>query len=228
MRPSSWTVVDPSLPALTYTYSFGPGLANSLAVPYDGGLAVVSPPAKPSEEALTELEKHGKVRAIVAPNAFHTMGIAPWKARYADASVFAPAQSVARVQKQAKLDGIRPVAEMAKGDHVEFVDMPHYKTGELLIRWRLEDGWAWYLTDVILNLPVVPKGLFGRIFGLTKSAPGLRRNAIAGMMMTKDKRALYAWINEQAEKTPPKLIVNCHGAPVRPADPAGAIRAALS
>lgn len=230
MRPSSWTVADPSLPALTYAYALGPIRANTLAVPYDGGFAVVSPPADPPEEAFTGLEQHGKLRAIVAPNAFHTAGIAPWKARYPDVPVFAPAQSIARVQKQAKISGIQPVAEMAKGlgDRVELVDMPHYKTGEILIRWRMDDGWGWYLTDVIMNLPIVPPGLFGKIFGWTRSAPGLRRNAVAGTFMVKNRRALYAWINEQAEKTPPKLIVNCHGAPVQPADPAGEIRAALT
>jgi hypothetical protein len=229
MPPSSWTIVDPSLPALTYEYSFGPGLANSLAVPYDGGFAVVSPSYQPPEEAFTELAKHGEVRAIVAPNAVHTMGIAAWKGRYPDAPVFAPAQSIARVQKQAKITGIRPVAEMAKGlgDRVEIIDMPHYKMGEVLIRWRTEGGWAWYLTDVIMNLPVAPKGLFGMVVRWTRSGPGLRRNAIAGQFMVKDKRALYAWIAEQAEKTPPRLVVSCHGAPVSPADPAEAIREAL-
>ena len=29
MRTSSWTVVEPSLPALTYTYVFGCGIANA-------------------------------------------------------------------------------------------------------------------------------------------------------------------------------------------------------
>jgi hypothetical protein len=225
-----WNVADPSLPALTYAYVLGPIHANTLAVPFDGGFAVVSPPAEPSEEAFTGLEKHGPVRAIVAPNAFHTVGIAPWKARYPDVPVFAPAQSIARVQKQSKVGGIQPVAEMAKGlgDRVEMLDMPHYKTGEVLVRWRTEGGWGWYLTDVIMNLPVAPKGLFGAVFRWTKSGPGFRRNAIAGTFMVKDKRALYAWIVEQAEKTPPTLVINCHGAPVRPSDPAGEIRAALS
>jgi hypothetical protein len=37
------------------------------------------------------------VRALIATNAFHTLGIASWKARFPDASVFAPAQSLARV-----------------------------------------------------------------------------------------------------------------------------------
>ena len=98
--PSTWTVAEPSLPALTHTYSFGPGTATALAVPIDGGIAVVSAPFQPAESVFTDLEAHGKVRAIVAPNAFHNMGLAGWKARYPDAPIFAPAQSIPRLEEE--------------------------------------------------------------------------------------------------------------------------------
>jgi hypothetical protein len=239
--PSTWVVAEPTLPALTFTYSFGPGTANALAFPVEGGVAVVSAPFQPAEAVFTELEQHGKVRAILAPNAFHSMGLPGWKARYPDAPIFAPAQSIARLEKGTKLRGIRPVAEGAKlfGDRVEIVDMPHYRTGEVLVRWRIghdgghphtpgHDGWAWYVTDVMMNLPEVPKGLFGLVFGWTRSCPGLRRNAIAGLMMIKDKRALYRWMNEQAEKAPPRRLIPCHGAARDLADPPVESRAALA
>lgn len=230
MTTASWVPVEPSLPALTHTYSFGAGTANALAIPVEGGVAVVSPPFQPEEAVFTELEKHGAVRALIAPNAFHSLGLAGWKARYPDAPIFAPAQSIARLTKQTKLSGIRPLAEAQKlaGDRVELVDMPHYKTGEVLIRWRSEGGWAWYITDVAMNLTQRIPGLFGAVFRFTKSTPGFRRNAIAGMFMVKDKRALYGWIAEQAEKTPPRLIVMCHGEHVRPTDAKAEIAAAFS
>jgi hypothetical protein len=230
MTASSWTVVEPSLPALTYTYSFGPGIANALAFAVPGGVAVVSPPCRPTEAVFAEIEKHGAVKAIVAPNAFHHMGLRAWKERYPEAPVFAPAQSIARIEKQTKLTGIRPLAEAAKvvGDKVELVDMPHYKTGEVLVRWPVEGGWAWYLTDVAMNINARLGGLFGIIFRWTRSAPGFRRNAIAGAFMVKDRRSLYAWLAAEADRKPPKLLVMCHGDHVRPSDPAGEVRAALA
>jgi hypothetical protein len=230
MRDSTWTLVEPSLPAFTYTYKFGPGIANALAVPVKGGFAVVSPPCNAPDTMFTELEKHGPVRALVAPNAFHSLGLAPWKARYPDAPIFAPAQSIARLQKQTKLTGIRPLAEMQPmlGEGLEMVDMPHYKTGEVLVRWRVEGGYAWYVTDVIFNMPTLPPGPFGLVMRWTKSAPGLRRNALAGFFMVKDKRALYGWLAAEAVKTPPVLVVACHGETARPADPAAAIEAAVA
>jgi hypothetical protein len=230
MSTPSWIVVEPSLPALTYTYSFGPGLANALALTVDGGFVVVSPPSKPAENAFIELEQRGPIRALIAPNAFHHMGLGSWKERYPDAPIFAPAQSIERIEKQSKLTAIRPLAEASKlvGDRIELVDMPYYKTGEVLIRWRVDGGWAWYMTDVAMNITQPLKGLFGMIFRWTKSTPGFRRNALAGAFMVKDKRALYAWLAAQAEKTAPKLLVMCHGEHVHPVDPVAEVRAALA
>lgn len=230
MGKGTWTVTESSLPALTYNYSFGPGFADALALTGPEGLIVVSPPFQPPESAFTELEKHGKVRALVAPNPFHNMGLASWQERYPEAKIYAPAQGIERLTKKIKLAGVRPVSEMSSllGDKIEIVDMPHYKTGEVLVRWKGECGWAWYVTDVIFNFPVLPKGPFGTICKWTKSGPGLRRNALGGFFMMKDKRSLYAWLGEQAEKAPPVMVVPCHGDVVRLSDPAAEIRAACS
>jgi hypothetical protein len=236
--PSSWTVAEPSLPALTFTYTFGPGVANALALCANGGVVLVSPPSNPPESAFTDIEARGPVRALVAPNAFHHLGLRPWRERYPDVPIFAPAQSIARIEKQSRLTGIRPLADASgiAGDRVEFVDMPHYKTGEALVRWRIDgaggaDGggaWAWYMTDVAFNFTQRLPGPFGIIMRLTKSTPGFRRNALAGAFMVRNKRQLYAWINEQAEKTPPKVVVMCHGDHVLLADPVAGVRAAFA
>jgi len=106
------------------------------------------------------------------------------------------------------------------------VDMPHYKTGEVLVRWRVEGGWAWYVTDVMFNLQELPKNMFGKVMKWTNSGPGLRRNAIAGFFMVKDKSSLFAWLGEQAEKTPPSIVIACHGAVAKLSNPAADIRAA--
>jgi hypothetical protein len=228
--PSTWTVVDPSLPALTFTYSFGPGTANALALAVEGGVVVVSPPCDPSDAVFTELEARGRVRALIAPNAFHLMGLKAWKERYPDVPIFAPTQSIARLEKQSKVKGIQPLAEAAKliGDRIQLIDMPHYKTGEVLVRWPIDGGWAWYLTDVAMNITQKIPGLFGMLFRLTKSTPGFRRNAFAGAFMVKNRRSLYAWLAAEAEKTPPRLLVMCHGDHIRPADPVAEMRAALA
>jgi hypothetical protein len=208
-----WQIFDSATPILTYEYSFGPGESNSLAVGCREGLVVVSPPCRAPHEVFDDLARYGEVRALVAPNAFHHLGLPAWKARWPGAEVFAPAQAVARVQKHSKLR-VRPIVEATSllGDRLDIVDMPHYKTGELLVRIRSERGLVWYVTDVIMNMPVLPHNpIAGFVFKLSGSAPGLRFNNIAPMFMVRDKSALRRWITEEFRRNPPDWLIAAHG-----------------
>jgi len=210
---SGWQVFDAMRPVLTCTYSFGPGDANALAVGGKDGLLVFSPPCRIPAQVFDELQSYGPVRALVATNAFHHLGIPKWKARFPDAQVFAPAQAVARVSQKTGL-AVRPLAEAAEiaGGGLDLVDMPHYKTGELLLKIDTPRGLAWYVTDVIMNLRELPANPIARImFKLSRSAPGLRFNNIAPVFMMSDKRALRRWLADEWLKSPPRWLIPAHG-----------------
>ena len=214
VMPHGWKVFDPHTPVLTYRYSFGPGTANALAVGGEGGLIVVSPPCRVTAGVFEDLSQYGSVRALVASNAFHYMGLPEWKSRFPDAAIYAPAQSIARVERQTKLDGIRSLAEAKPitGPRLELVDMPHYKTGEALVRIRTERGLVWYVTDVIMNLRELPTHPIVRLmFRLSGSAPGLKFNNIAPLFMVKDKPALKRWFAVEFERAPPRWLIPTHG-----------------
>src|SRR5215831_15124893 len=209
-----WKVFEARTPILTCEYSFGPGTATALAVGGKAGLVVVSPPCKVSSDAFDELSRHGAVRALVASNAFHYLGIAEWKVLFPDAAIFAPAQSIPRVEKHSKLSGIRPLSEASAitGSRVELVDMPHYKTGEVLVRVSTERGVVWYVTDVIMNLRALPRNPVIRLmFALSGSGPGLKFNNIAPLFMVADKKALRRWLANEFRRAPPKWLIPAHG-----------------
>lgn len=212
--PHGWKIFDEGLPILTCEYSFGPGTANALAVGGQGGLLVVSPPRRVGAGVFDDLARFGPVRALVASNAFHTMGLPEWHARFPDAGLFAPAQSIARVAKQTGLEGIRPLADAATiaGAQLDLVDMPHYKTGEVLVRITTERGAVWYVTDVVLNMSVLPSNPIARlVFRVTRSAPGLRFNNVAPLFMVRDKAALRRWLASEVAKDPPRWLIPAHG-----------------
>jgi hypothetical protein len=209
-----WKVFDPQIPILTCEYSFGPGSATALAVGGRGGLVVVSPPCRVSETVFHDLSSHGTVRALVASNAFHYLGMAAWKGRFPEAALFAPAQSIPRVEKHSRLSGIRPLADATAitGPGVELIDMPHYKTGEVLVRIRTDRGIVWYVTDVIMNLPSLPSNpIIRMMFRLGRSAPGLKFNNIAPLFMMADKAAVRRWLAEEFRKAPPRWLIAAHG-----------------
>jgi hypothetical protein len=206
-----WQKVSDDLSLFTCGYSFGPGHGYALAAPYDGGLAIISPPCNSPEGSFAQIEKIGPVRAIVAPNAFHNLGLASWKERFPDAALFAPAQSIPRVEKKSGVAGVKPLADAKKGD-LELVDMPHYKTGEVLVRFNEKKEHVWYLTDVVMNMAELPNSFpFKYIFKWTGSAPGLRPNGIASRFMMKDRHAVYRWMRSEVEKKSPTVLIPCHG-----------------
>ena len=210
---AGWRVFESATPVLTYEYSFGPGEANALAVGGKEGLVVISPPCRAPGDAFDQLARYGAVRALVAPNAFHNLGLAAWKQRFPGAEVFAPAQAVARVAKRSGLN-VRPIAEAATllGDRIDIVDMPHYKTGELLIRIATDRGLVWYVTDIIMNMPQLPRNAVAALaFRLSGSAPGLRLNNLAPLFMVRDRTALRRWIAAEFRKTPPDWLIAAHG-----------------
>jgi len=209
-----WRIFDARTPILTYEYSFGPGVANALAVGGNGGLVVVSPPCRVDAGVFDDLSRFGAVQALVASNAFHYLGLREWKARFPDAAIFAPAQSIARVGRRSSLSDIRPLSEAAPvtGTAVELVDMPHYKTGEVLVRITTERGVVWYVTDVIMNLPVLPRNPVVKLmFRLSGSAPGPKFNNIAPLFMMQDKAALKRWLCNEFRKAPPGWLIATHG-----------------
>jgi hypothetical protein len=152
----SWVplATDPWTATLEYSFGGG-GTATALAVDVGGGLLVASPPCRVGDDALAALASRAPVRALVATNAYHTLGLARWKARFPDAAVFAPPQSLQRVTKVSGLGGIRPLGEAAPltGERVALIELPYFRTGEALIKIRAAEGLLWYVTDIILNLP---------------------------------------------------------------------------
>jgi len=218
----SWKRVVSEAPIFTYHYNFGMGEANALAMATSNGVVVVSPPCGIEKEAFAEVEGMGEVVAIVAPNRMHTLGIASWSARFPKANVYAPAQAADTVAKKAGVS-VHPVSEATGllGSEIELLDMPHYKAGELLVRMKTPAvGVAWYVTDVLFNMPKLPPMPIGLIFKILGSAPGFKKNPVNAWLMMSDKRAVYRWLKEEGAKFPPSLVIPSHGVPLK-MDPPG-------
>lgn len=211
---SGWVIIDETIPILTYEYSFGAGTATSLAVGTGSGMVVVSPPCGVNAGVFDDLLSFGPVQALIAPNAFHYLGLALWSRHFPRVPIFAPAQSVDRLKKKTRLSAIRPLsdASLLAGSHVTLDDLPHCKKGEALVRVSRETGSVWFVADIVTNMHKLPDHPIAKLlFRFTRSAPGLRFNNLAAAVMVRDKRALKRWFSQEIENTPPHLFIPSHG-----------------
>ncbi|MFT4704870.1 MAG: hypothetical protein ACI81R_002578 [Bradymonadia bacterium] len=215
--PGGWTIIDRDAGVLALTYRVaGAGRSTCFAARMPNGeMLIVSPAVGLGDVAASELERFGPVGALVANNGFHHLGQAAWRTRYPQARTFAPAEAMARIAKKSEvklafepLDALRPLL----GDSLGVREVPNTKCGECWFWVHTSNGWAWYLSDVLANMPRLPKPLPLRLlFSLSKSAPGYRVFNLAMKFVVKDKKATLRLLREDLLARPPQVMVPAHG-----------------
>lgn len=214
---AGWIVIDREAGVLVHTYTFAPDATalTFVARMANGQLLVVSPSKGLTDEAAAELAEFGEVGAIVANNGFHHLGQAEWRARFPKARCFAPPESAARIKKKNKatlpFEPLSALAELS-GTDVFVREVPNSKLGESWCWAKIDGGYAWYMSDVLANMPSLPAKFFPRLlFKLTKSGPGYKVFNLALKFMVKDKKATLRLLMEDLEAHPPKVVVPAHG-----------------
>lgn len=212
-----WTIIDADAGVLTYTYEFSRGATSNCftARLRSGGLLVVSPPIKVSQEIVDDLAAYGKIEALVANNGFHHLGIARWRELFPKARCFAAEGAKARIAKRSKDAGeLEPLAalEPLLAEGVAVIETASSKCGETWVRAKIEGGYAWYGSDILANMPSLPPNFVVRqLLKWTKSAPGYRLFNLAHKIVLKDRKATLRAMLEDVKRHPPRVMVPAHG-----------------
>lgn len=219
MKLHAWTdlVGDGSIKALKY--SFGVATANTLAARLDdGSWMVVSPAMKLPDPLYDALASDGGVSALVAPNAYHHMGQAAWRARFPKAVSYAPEGTLKRLASASKGVAYEPLASLTKilPARVRCVVPEGMKVPDLLVFAGSERGNVLFGGDLISNtvseeMKPVPRFIFGLLGG----GPGYRFNSVPGLVYLRDKAAWKRDVLARVEATPPAVVLPAHGNPVR-------------
>ena len=192
---AGWQILGEAL--LVRTYSIGPGnTTNSVVCRLaDGGLGIISPPSHIDDAALVELADFGVVRAIIAPNAYHTAGLQPWQERFPEAGVYAGEAALKRIRGKIRTLDIAPVTELATAEGVALVQLPRMRNGETFLRARAGSKTVWYGGDVFLNMTGL-SGVMGFFFRTVGMGPGFVVNPINRWFMMRDRAAVSDWAKE--------------------------------
>ncbi|MEZ4453031.1 MAG: hypothetical protein R3B09_26460 [Nannocystaceae bacterium] len=221
MPDQGWTIIDRSAGVLTHEYAFAPKAhANAFTARLaDGRLFVVSPPRGMSDEGHAALAEFGEVGAVVANNGFHHLGLRPWRDRYPGARFFAPTDAIPRIRKRnldaPELEPLRALVPLL-GPGAGVHEVADTKCGEMWCWADVAGGSAWYLSDILANMPGLPGNFALKwLFKLTGSAPGYRVFNLALKFTVKDKRAVLRALAAAMKERPPTVVVPAHGPVLR-------------
>jgi hypothetical protein len=195
MSSTDWRVISADL--LAATYSLGGGnTANMVAFRLPGGsLGVISPAGRVRDETLAALSEHGTVTALIAPNAFHNLGLPVWAERFPEAGIYAGESALKRLRGRLPGLNIQPVSALSTGPGTDLIELPDMRNGETFLRTTVDGKGAWYGGDVFLNMAALP-GALGRVLGLIGMGPGFVVNPINRRVMMRDRAAVRAWAAE--------------------------------
>ena len=221
--------VDRGIWCRSYDFDGKGATANTLAFRgKEGELVAVSPSSDVTDAAFDELDRHGKVVALVAPNGYHHLGLPAWQKRYPDARAFAPEAAAKRIaKKQPDIRALESLEELQKllPDDAWIGEPPGMKIGDT-VAWVATPGGAfWYFNDLVMNLDKLPGPLPVRLlFKWTKSGPGFSVARLIVKFFVKDKPAFKEWLVSELAKHPPTAVLTGHGAPITDAGEAGRLQ----
>jgi glyoxylase-like metal-dependent hydrolase (beta-lactamase superfamily II) len=199
-------------------YRFGPGTANTLAVRLeDGTWLVISPATGVSPAVLDDLAKDGAVSALVAPNAFHHLGQAPWRRRFPSALSYAADEAFPRLARKSPDVSYRSTSELKERVRSRVdVFMPlGLKAPDLMFRISVPGATVWWMGDLFSNNTAADQVWWLRLVApLAGSGLGYRRNAKPGLIYVRDRAAWLRSMADEVGNHPPTIVIPAHGDPV--------------
>ena len=195
-------------------YELGGGPIRSFLLKLrDQSLTIISPPMGCNENDFVEIENLGVVKALVAPNKFHHMGIPQWKKRFPKAEIFTSQTALVRMRKFYS-SAVQPIETWGTDSEIHFLSCPGTRNGEMLVVCKETGGWIWFITDLFFNYVVPPPNFFPRLMVQKVSGMGVVVNPFCRFLFVKNRTQVREWLERQMETFPPQVITFSHGEPI--------------
>jgi len=175
-------------------------------------VTVVSPTIATRSIVGEELAALGPLRALLAPNYFHYLGLAEYAGGNPDCLIAASDIAAPRIGKKTGL-AVGPLEALCAflPSHVEVLEPPGIRAGEVWLRVETGHGITWVVSDAFFNLAEHPSGGMGlacRVLGVSR---GLRIGRTFTALALGDRATYRAWLLEQLERDRPRSLVPSHG-----------------
>ena len=191
-----WSEVFPGARVWVHEYvtpSFGP--VNCMLFELGPGeLGVISPAPRLDAYGFAQLDRLGRLTAIIAPHSGHQQGIVRWQARYPAAACHAPSAALRLIRQP----GMRPLSALGEWPGAPGIDcreVPGTRHGGTVLAVRRSSRSVVrsvvYTDEIVLHLGSLPASApVAAALWLTRSAPGLRINRIYTRWLCNDPNAV--------------------------------------
>jgi hypothetical protein len=174
-----------------------------------GELGVISPAPRLNASGFAELDRRGRLTAIIVPHSGHQEGIVRWQARYPRAACYTPLAALSQI-RQPGMRPLLPLGEWRAGPHIECREVASARQGGTLLRVRSNGRSVVYTDEIVIHLAALPAGtLTGALFWLSRSAPGLRINRVYTRWLCNDPAAVAADVYQVLDDR--SAVVPAHG-----------------
>lgn len=225
-EPATWEVFDETCPLLGLHYS--PQRVRMLAFGLGNGqLCAVSPASGMVDAQFEALQAWGRPRFLLAPNHFHSAGLASWHARFPDAQVVANPRALPRLRKKVPGTAMADLTqlELALPPGIRIFGPPMAKQGETWVSVRTSTATTWFITDAILNERRLPGGPLGLLMKAIGFRAELMTNPFFKRFFLHSKSAYKAWLLAELDRDPPDVLIPSHGDVLRGPDLVARLRA---
>jgi hypothetical protein len=191
--------------------SHGPLPLRAVAVQlHAGSVCVYSPVPHMGEPALRQLGSWGKP-LLLAPNAFHTLGLPEHAATFSNRQVIASRRAAGRIKRKTELDvqDLNVLTNQLPAD-VSLLELPPVRSGEVWLSVHRNGRCAWIVCDGFLNIVRSPPGALGFFVKLMRMGPGLSISSTFRWML-KNRQQYRNWLLERIAEDRPTVLIPCHG-----------------
>lgn len=176
----------------------------------DDRVCVYSPVPNAGAAAMDQLRAMGNP-ILLAPNAYHTLGLPGHANALEHAAVVASDRAFDRIKKKTKLS----VQDLRLLDanlppHVSILQPPHLRNGEVWLSIREANRHVWVVGDAFLNFSRLPVTSLGLALKLMRMGPGLAIG-LTFKVLIKDRRGYRDWLLTKIAEERPTMLIPCHG-----------------
>jgi hypothetical protein len=204
--------------ALEKLASSGWGLS-MLVVPLPSGGVLVHSPTWLGDETFARVEAIGEPEILFAPNHFHHMSLARFRARWPNAKPVASDVATPRLRARGH-EGLASLASVASSlpEGAHWLACEGTKAGEAFLSLPGERGATWLVSDAFFNVERPTTGAMGFTLRALKTTPGLSIGQTYLWLALADRVRYKKWILAELSRERPTKMLFSHGVTIEADD----------